>query len=85
MRHDQPGVVMTQRKAFRLFVSAVLAFSDDPGPDNLERYLAASRALEESRCSRQTRARARARTEASNATVRRTGRPVDVSTAKGEA
>jgi len=37
-----------QRKALHDFREAVLAFSDDPGPFNLERYLAASRALEES-------------------------------------
>jgi len=38
-----------QRKALHDFREAVLAFSDDPGPFNLERYLAASRALEESK------------------------------------
>jgi hypothetical protein len=38
----------SQRRAFREFTEAVLALSDDPGPVNLERYLAASRALEES-------------------------------------
>jgi hypothetical protein len=38
----------------RLFVGAVLAFSVDPGPDNLVRYLAASRALEEARRSAPT-------------------------------
>jgi hypothetical protein len=43
-----------ERSAFRQFVDAVLAFSVDPGPANLERYLAASRSLE-SRRSRQTR------------------------------
>jgi hypothetical protein len=31
------------------FVAAVVAFSDDPGPANLERYLRASRSLDESR------------------------------------
>jgi hypothetical protein len=36
-----------QRQAFREFAEAVHAFSDDPGPFNLARYLAASRALEE--------------------------------------
>jgi hypothetical protein len=35
--------------AVRQLVDAVIAFSEDPGPDNLERYLAASRALEDSR------------------------------------
>jgi hypothetical protein len=38
-----------ERSAHRQFVDAVVAFSDDPGPENLERYLAASRLLEESR------------------------------------
>ena len=36
-----------ERTAFRQFVAAVLALSDDPGPANLERYLAASRSLDE--------------------------------------
>jgi hypothetical protein len=39
--------VHAQRKAFRDFAEAVHAFSDDPGPFNLERYLAMSRALDE--------------------------------------
>jgi hypothetical protein len=37
------------RHDIREFVDAVLALSDDPGPANLERYLAVSRELEESR------------------------------------
>jgi len=37
------------QRELRQFVDAVQAFSDDPGPANLERYLAASRALEESK------------------------------------
>ena len=37
------------RSALRQFVDAVVAFSDDHGPTNLERYLAASRSLDESR------------------------------------
>ena len=37
-----------QRHAFRKFAEAVHAFSDDPGPFNLEQYLAASHALEKS-------------------------------------
>jgi hypothetical protein len=45
----------SQRQAFREFVEAVHAFSDDPGPFNLERYLAASRALEDSRSKRKPR------------------------------
>jgi hypothetical protein len=35
--------------AMRQFIDAVLSLSEDPGPVNVERYLAASRALEESR------------------------------------
>jgi len=38
-----------ERIAFQQFADGVLAFSHDPGPTNLERYLAASRALEDSR------------------------------------
>jgi len=38
-----------ERSALRQFVDAVVAFSDDHGPANLERYLAASRSLDESR------------------------------------
>ena len=37
------------RDALRQFVDAVVAFSDEPGTANLERYLAASRSLEEAR------------------------------------
>jgi hypothetical protein len=40
---------LTPERAFRLFADAVVAFTDDPGPENLERYLAASRLLEEAR------------------------------------
>ena len=40
----------------REFVDAVLALSDDPGPANLQRYLAVSRELEESRRPRQSAA-----------------------------
>jgi hypothetical protein len=43
--------------AVRKLVAAVVALSDDPGPVNVERYLAASRALEESRPKRARRAR----------------------------
>jgi hypothetical protein len=35
--------------AVRRFVDAVVALSDDPRPDNIERYLVASRALEDFR------------------------------------
>jgi hypothetical protein len=40
-----------EQSPFRQFVDAVHAFSDDPDPVNLSRYLQASRALEESRSS----------------------------------
>jgi hypothetical protein len=58
MPHDLP-------RAFRLFSDAVLAFSNDPGPENLERYLAASRTLEELRRSGRSPAQARPRTKGS--------------------
>ena len=44
---QQPG--SAEEHARRRFVAAVIAFGNDPGPDNLERYFAASRGLEESR------------------------------------
>jgi hypothetical protein len=56
MTRDQ--LTHAERSTFRQFVDAVLAFSENPGPANLERYLAASRSLEESRRSRQTRPQA---------------------------
>ena len=46
----------SQRSAVREFVDAVLALSDDPGPANLQRYLAVSRELEESRRPRESAA-----------------------------
>jgi hypothetical protein len=36
------------RKAYLRFRDALIDFSDDPSPENLVRYLAASRALEAS-------------------------------------
>jgi hypothetical protein len=39
------------RDALQQFVDAVVAFSEEPGQANLERYLAASRSLEEARLS----------------------------------
>jgi hypothetical protein len=38
-----------RRVVVREFVAAVVAFSQDPGPENLERYLAASLALDDVR------------------------------------
>ena len=43
------GRLTAEQRALREFVGAVAAFSGDPGPDNLERYLEASRALDELR------------------------------------
>jgi hypothetical protein len=45
--------------AVRKLVAAVVALSDDPGPLNVERYLAASQALEDSRPKRVRRRRTR--------------------------
>jgi hypothetical protein len=66
VQHDQPTVVYE-------FVEAVLALSDDPGHANLQRYLAASQELEESRRPQdERRARGRGR------------RPAGVEAAKAE-
>jgi hypothetical protein len=51
-----------ERRVLRQFVDAVVALSEDPEPANVERYLEASRALEESRRSRQQRPQARTKT-----------------------
>jgi hypothetical protein len=53
MLHEHPGPLrripeVHKPSAVRRFVDAVLALSDDPRPDNVERYLLASRALEDS-------------------------------------
>jgi hypothetical protein len=50
-----------ERKAFLRFVESVHNLSYDPGPANLERYLAASSALEESRSAVPTPPQARAK------------------------
>jgi hypothetical protein len=47
----------SEYSALRRFVDAVLALSDDPQPENVERYLVASRALEDSRSRRKPRPR----------------------------
>jgi hypothetical protein len=49
MRSDRPTDVPGTRSVRRQFSDALLAFSDDPGPANLVRYLAASRDLERSK------------------------------------
>jgi len=46
---------LVERPVFSQFVDAVLAFSEDPRPANLERYLAASRAVEEARAAARPR------------------------------
>ena len=60
-----------ERSAFRQFVDALRAFSDDQGPANLVGYLAASRALEESRRSGETPGQTRPRTKRSSAVARK--------------
>jgi hypothetical protein len=52
---------LTPERAFRLFADAIAALADDPGPENLERYLAASRLLEEARRTPPRPAQARVR------------------------
>jgi hypothetical protein len=47
---------MTARGELRRFVDAVRGLSEDPGPASLARYLAASRALEESKLPRRRQA-----------------------------
>lgn len=68
-------LVPRERRAFRLFSDAVLAFSTDPGPENLERYLVASRTLEESRRSWRAPAQARPRAGGSCAAERCSEQP----------
>jgi len=52
-----------ERSVHEQFVQAVHAFSDDPGPANLARYLAASRSLEESQARLEPRRRRTQRKE----------------------
>jgi hypothetical protein len=53
---DCPAAVRAPEHArVRRFVDAVLALSDDPKPENVEQYLVASRALEDSRSRRKPR------------------------------
>jgi hypothetical protein len=52
------GLGPADRSAVREFVDAVRALSEDPGPANLQRYLAVSRELEESRRPREAAAQA---------------------------
>jgi hypothetical protein len=63
-----------ERRAFLQFVEAVHDLSYDPAPATLERYLAASSALEESRRVAPTPSQARAKS--SRAAERRSRRPV---------
>jgi hypothetical protein len=50
---------VAERIAYRQFVEALADFAADPGPDNLQRYLAASGSLEEARRRRQRAAKRR--------------------------
>jgi hypothetical protein len=56
MQHDRRSEAPRLRSAHRQFLDAVLAFSDDPGPENLVPYLAANRDLERSKRSGRTSA-----------------------------
>jgi hypothetical protein len=46
---ERENVALTARRAVRHWLDAVQALSDDPNPANVERYLASSRMLEDSR------------------------------------
>jgi hypothetical protein len=78
------AIVGHVKRDIREFVDAVLALSDDPGHANLERYLAASRELEDSQ-----RPRARGAQVAPASEVRKRargrGRPARVEAAKADA
>ena len=50
---------VAERLAQLTFAEALAAFAVDPGPDNLDAYLAASRSLEEARRRRQKAAKRR--------------------------
>jgi hypothetical protein len=52
------GLGPAEQSAVREFVDAVHALSADPGPANLQRYLAVSRELDESRRPREGAAQA---------------------------
>jgi hypothetical protein len=68
-----------ERRAVRDFVDAVHALSNDPGHANLQRYLAVSRQLEESRRPREHPIQGRTRAGG------RSRRPVRVDAAKADA
>ncbi len=61
--HEASHLRPAERSVHEEFVEAVHAFSDDPGPANLARYLAASRSLEESQASLNPRGRRTKRKE----------------------
>jgi hypothetical protein len=67
MRLDHPDIAeggeVSVSAAVRWFVETVLALSDNPGPENVERYLAASRALEYIRSRREPRLESRGLTK----------------------
>jgi hypothetical protein len=71
--------------AVRELVDAVHAFADDPGPTNLQRYLAVSRELEESRCPRASAAQVAAEPKARTRERRRTRRPASVDATRADA
>jgi len=55
LEHSDLAFVAPELRAVRRFVEAVRALSDNPQPENVERYLLASRALEQPRSRRRPR------------------------------
>ena len=66
---------LSHETAVQHFVDAVIAFSDDPGPANLERYLTASRSLDEAKGPSGNDRRPGARTAASGRVAPSSGYP----------
>jgi hypothetical protein len=56
LEHTDVTFPAPEPSAVGLFVEAVRALSDNPRPENVERYLVASRALEHSQSRRKPRA-----------------------------
>jgi hypothetical protein len=83
MTRDRLGPA--EQSAVREFVDAVLALSDDSGPANLERYLAVSRALDESRRPRESPAQVALAPESRARARGRGRRPARVEAARADA
>jgi hypothetical protein len=70
-----PRLAPPEESALQDFVEAVLAFSDEPDPANLDRYLAASQSLDASRLPEQKASRPRPRTRRASAGAQRATAP----------